>query len=184
MAVSKRMRFECFKRDAFKCLYCGRTPPQITLEPDHVVPISEGGPDTLDNLATSCFDCNRGKSNVPLTSVSRPLSEVMDEAIEQREQLAAYNQFLLEKRDEEIRQIEEVGVYWYDRLVSKAKRGKVVFGNVRAQSIRTFLAKLPLAEILDAVDVAHARKVATTNDDEACWKYFCGVCWTKIKRTS
>lgn len=65
-ALSKRLRFEIFKRDGFKCLYCGVTPAQKVLRVDHVKPVAEGGTDDPPNLVTSCFDCNAGKGPVPL----------------------------------------------------------------------------------------------------------------------
>lgn len=181
MAVGKRMRFECFKRDGFQCQYCGRTPPQVVLEADHIIPVAGGGLDALGNLATACFDCNRGKSDVPLNSVSRPLAEVMAEAAEKHEQLEAYNQFLLDQRALEDSRIEQVGVYWFGRLVKPTQRGKFVFGPDRAQSARAFLRRLPLAHVLEAVDIAHARVRVTFERDDKAWKYFCGVCWGKIR---
>lgn len=181
MAVGKRLRFEVFKRDGFQCQYCGRTPPQVVLEPDHVVPVSDGGPDAMENLVAACFDCNRGKSNIPLTSVPRPLAEVMEEAAERREQLEAYNQMLLDQRAAEEERIAELGRHWFNRLVRPKDYGKWVFGHDRAQSIRTFLRKLPAAVILEAMDAAHARKNATLEYDEPCWKYFCGICWNKAR---
>jgi hypothetical protein len=30
---------------------------------DHIIPVSEGGEDRLENLALACFHCNRHKSN-------------------------------------------------------------------------------------------------------------------------
>lgn len=61
------LRFDVFSRDGFRCRYCGRGPDVgVTLEADHVVPRSVGGPDILDNLVTACWDCNRGKSAKPL----------------------------------------------------------------------------------------------------------------------
>src|SRR5947209_7084912 len=65
-ALSKRTRFEIFKRDGFKCLYCGATPVQKVLRVDHVKPVIEGGSNDPSNLVTSCFDCNAGKGPVPL----------------------------------------------------------------------------------------------------------------------
>jgi len=65
MAITKKIRFEVFKRDGFKCAYCGKSPPQITLEVDHIDPRSKGGKDDINNLLTACFDCNRGKRNIP-----------------------------------------------------------------------------------------------------------------------
>lgn len=63
MGLSKKTRFEVFKRDEFTCQYCGQTPPAVTLEVDHIDPKSKGGGDGTINLITACFDCNRGKSD-------------------------------------------------------------------------------------------------------------------------
>jgi 5-methylcytosine-specific restriction endonuclease McrA len=38
MAISKKLRFEVFKRDNFTCQYCGRETPEVILEADHVIP--------------------------------------------------------------------------------------------------------------------------------------------------
>ena len=65
MAVSKRLRYEIFRRDNHTCRYCGRSAPDVELEADHVVPRTLGGDDEPSNLVTSCADCNAGKSSVP-----------------------------------------------------------------------------------------------------------------------
>jgi 5-methylcytosine-specific restriction endonuclease McrA len=52
-----------FARDRHRCQYCG-SPRHLTV--DHVVPRSRGGPDTWDNLVTSCAPCNRKKGDRPL----------------------------------------------------------------------------------------------------------------------
>lgn len=59
--LSLRKRFFVLKRDSFACRRCGRSGPGIRLEVDHIVPFGQGGSDSLDNLQTLCFDCNRGK---------------------------------------------------------------------------------------------------------------------------
>lgn len=63
--VTTRLRFEVFKRDGFKCTYCGRNPKEddIKLHVDHVIPLSKQGTNEIKNLTTSCQDCNLGKSN-------------------------------------------------------------------------------------------------------------------------
>lgn len=61
MSLSKKLRFEIFERDGFQCQYCGKCPPDVTLEVDHIVPVSKGGEDLKENLRASCFNCNRGK---------------------------------------------------------------------------------------------------------------------------
>lgn len=68
--ISKRMRFDVLKRDAFTCQYCGKMPPDTTLHIDHIKPVSKGGKNTLINLVTSCIDCNLGKSDKELSDDS------------------------------------------------------------------------------------------------------------------
>lgn len=62
-SMGKKLRFEIFKRDSFTCQYCGRQPPEVVLEVDHICPVSKGGESNRLNLVTSCQDCNRGKSD-------------------------------------------------------------------------------------------------------------------------
>jgi hypothetical protein len=57
----KAIQKQVFERDAYVCQYCGRTGGQ--LEVDHINPVSNGGTNQLDNLATACRRCNRQKRN-------------------------------------------------------------------------------------------------------------------------
>jgi len=106
MALSVRTRFEVFKRDEFTCQYCGRKSPEVVLEADHIVPIAAGGPDDVINLTTSCWECNRGKSSVPLGQIVTG-EDPHDRAIvmlERERQLAEYNRVLAvehERRESE-----------------------------------------------------------------------------------
>lgn len=60
--MTNSLRYDVLKRDGFKCTLCGRTASDdITLEVDHIIPVSKGGLTELDNLRTLCYDCNRGK---------------------------------------------------------------------------------------------------------------------------
>ncbi len=61
--LDSRLRHECFKRDGYKCLECGATNKDKVLHCDHIVPVSQGGSDELDNLQTLCENCNLAKSN-------------------------------------------------------------------------------------------------------------------------
>ena len=65
--ISKKIRFEVFKRDSFTCQYCGRMAPDVVLEIDHINPIANGGDNEIMNLVTSCYDCNRGKGKRKLS---------------------------------------------------------------------------------------------------------------------
>lgn len=59
--LTQSQRFEILRRDKFTCRYCGRKSPEVTLEVDHIYPVSKGGTNDPSNLTTSCYDCNRGK---------------------------------------------------------------------------------------------------------------------------
>ena len=65
--LSKKIRFEVFKRDSFTCQYCGRSAPDVILEVDHINPVANGGDNDIMNLITSCRDCNRGKGKTELS---------------------------------------------------------------------------------------------------------------------
>ncbi len=65
--VAVGLRFDVFKRDGFRCRYCGRSADDgAILHADHVVPQSKGWLTTLENLVTASFECNIGKSNKDL----------------------------------------------------------------------------------------------------------------------
>jgi len=63
---------EVFKRDSFKCVYCGRTAESdgVILVIDHIKPVDKGGENDIYNLVTACFDCNAGKGKRELSDKS------------------------------------------------------------------------------------------------------------------
>lgn len=50
-----------FKRDANLCLYCGLRFTTRDLTRDHITPLSQGGSDAWNNVATACRRCNNHK---------------------------------------------------------------------------------------------------------------------------
>jgi hypothetical protein len=50
-------------RSEQKCAFCSRSPPEVTLEIDHVLPVSKGGRDLPFNLRFLCQHCNRSRGN-------------------------------------------------------------------------------------------------------------------------
>lgn len=101
MALSVRLRFEIFKRDDFTCRYCGRKSPEVVLEVDHITPRADGGDDDELNLVTSCWECNRGKSDIPLAAVmtgSEPYDKAI-EILERERQVREYNEIIADERD-------------------------------------------------------------------------------------
>ncbi len=63
-------RQNIFRRDGFRCGYCGTT---RALTVDHVVPRSQGGKDSWENLVTACESCNRRKGNRTPEQAGMPL---------------------------------------------------------------------------------------------------------------
>lgn len=56
-------RINVFTRDKFTCQYCGEKFTVKSLNYDHVIPKSQGGKTSWDNIVTSCYDCNELKGN-------------------------------------------------------------------------------------------------------------------------
>lgn len=54
-------RKNLFRRDGFRCQYCGCREAELTL--DHVIPKSRGGEESWENLVTACKPCNTKKGN-------------------------------------------------------------------------------------------------------------------------
>ena len=50
-----------FRRDGNLCLYCAMRFPTRDLTRDHITPISQGGRDSWNNVATACRRCNNYK---------------------------------------------------------------------------------------------------------------------------
>lgn len=61
--LDHRLRHEVFKRDNYKCKDCGLSKEQTTLHVDHIISVSQGGSDELNNLQTLCQACNLAKSS-------------------------------------------------------------------------------------------------------------------------
>lgn len=173
-AISKKTRFEVFKRDGFICQYCGSHPPKVILHV-HIIAVANGGLGDMDNLVTSCESCNQGKAARPLTDVPKSLREKSIETQEREDQLRGYADIMEAKRE----RIE--GEVW--RIAEVLKPGCSDDGINRdyLRSIRRFLGKLDCYEVLDAMEIATSK---IPRSHYGAFKYFCGVCWRKIERAN
>lgn len=118
--LSKKLRFEVFKRDAFTCQYCGKKAPDVVLEVDHIKPVSKGGKNELLNLVTACFECNRGKRNIELSDrqeleVQRKRLEELNAKREQMKMMLEWKEELSKFRKEQVKVISSLideFIYW------------------------------------------------------------------------
>lgn len=176
MALTKKKRFEVFKRDGFQCMYCGNAPPDVILEVDHIVPTSKGGEDELNNLLTACFGCNRGKSNIPLDKAPSALAENLEVLKQKEEQLREYNKYVAKLRRQQNKQISLI-LSAFDEYDSE----KGISTLLERSSLTRFLSLLPLPEILDAIDCAFRKFDKRGVRPSQVVRYFYGVCWAKVR---
>ena len=176
MTISKKIRFEVFKRDGFKCAYCGRTPPEVMLEIDHIDPKSKQGKDDINNLITACFDCNRGKRNILLDKIPSQMSENLEILKLKELQLSEYRKYIkkIEKRiNNDINEIEE--------MFKANFPNKKFTEQFKDATLKNFLNNfLTLEELIDAMHIACSFK-NKEGEEEDCIRYFCGVCWRKVR---
>jgi len=182
MAVSKKLRFEVFKRDRFTCQYCGKRPPGVILEADHIVPKKDGGQDTIANLTTSCFECNRGKGANGLGDVAPALDELevlasVQEMLERKRALTQEVRAASQLRKAEKSAIALVHDCWVEEFGEDDADG--VFDE---NSVRMFLRSLSVDDVRSAVSRASLQLDRKPYSSPlGIWKYFCGICWNMIR---
>jgi len=173
MAASKKIRFEIFKRDGFKCAYCGKAPPVVTLELDHIEPKAKGGKDDINNYLTACFDCNRGKGDIPLEKIPAQLQENLEILKEKELQLSEYRKFIAKIEKRLKGDFEEI-----NSIYSGFYPGWEFSDQFKNVSIRRFLQLLPKHLIIESLQIAVSK---WPNNKVKVIPYFCGICWNKIK---
>lgn len=161
MPLSVRTRFEVFKRDDFTCRYCARKSPEVVLEVDHIVPVCEGGTDDAMNLATSCWECNRGKSGVPLRTVltGEDPYELAIAHLDRERQLKEYNAVVAWERERRENDAWELVAHWNEEqgIQADTKTGHTIGRNDFSWLMAT-LKWCPKEIVRDFMDLAIARR--------------------------
>ena len=170
--LSKKIRFDVFKRDGFICQYCGAKPPSVVLEVDHIDPVKNGGGNSIHNLLTACFDCNRGKSDRLLSALPETLEKRAEVIAEKEAQIKAFNQLLKKQKKREEKEVDAV-----EKIFQQTYPNYSFTPAFRA-SVHRFLSSLHTYELQDAMH----RACAKTGSSHSATKYFCGICWHLIKK--
>lgn len=160
-ALSKKVRFEVFKRDKFICQYCGRNSPNIILEIDHIEPVSKGGTNEILNLITSCKECNRGKTNTQLDDESALAKQKkqLEELQERREQIELMLQWRKSLNNLKSDTVNLV----VDYINSKIKNFSLNETGMR--NIEKLTKKFDLSDILEAIDISESKYLQYDADD-------------------
>lgn len=160
-AMSKKLRFEVFKRDGFKCMYCGAEAPKAVLHVDHVNPVAKGGGNDLLNLVTACDECNAGKSARLLSDDSALTKQrlQLDDLHQRREQM----EMMLAWRDG-LKDIADDQVEVVKSRFNQAIPGWHIQSDAAVKVVRGYLKKHGLIAILDAIDLAAERYVRVDGD--------------------
>lgn len=179
-AVTKKARFEVFKRDSFTCQYCGQSAPDTVLEIDHIKPVSKGGDNEIINLITSCRGCNSGKSDRELddNAAIQKQKAMLDELNERREQL----EMLLQWREG----LKDIGEQQVDAICS-AWEGAVDGYHLSEhgeKDAKRLLRKYGLNTVLEAIEIASEKYLKTDPDGDLvresvneAWHKVGGICY-------
>ena len=148
--ISKKLRFEIFKRDSFTCQYCGKKAPDVVLEIDHIKPVASGGDNSLLNLVTSCYDCNHGKGARELSDDSvitkqRDQLDTLQERREQIDMMIEWQQGLSDIDQYQVDQIESL----IQPLLPEAERLTDHYRNI----IRKLIKQYGMANVIDAFNI-------------------------------
>src|ERR1700693_2942842 len=95
-------RRNIYARDSSRCQYCGRKMPTSELSLDHVVPKSQGGKSSWDNIVCCCIKCNvkkggRTPEQAHLHLITKPVKPTRSPVINIRladQRYASWKQFL------------------------------------------------------------------------------------------
>lgn len=158
--ISKKLRFEVFKRDKFACNYCGKQAPNVVLEIDHIEPVSKGGTNEILNLITSCYDCNRGKSNIKIDddsaiSKQRTQLEILQDRREQIELMFQWKKSLSDLDEDVVKMLSEY---------ISGKIGDFTLNENGLKTVKSLIKQFELADVLESVDIAADKYLLYDND--------------------
>lgn len=161
--IGDKLRFEVFKRDNFKCQYCGMSAPDVVLNVDHIDPVSNGGENDILNLVTSCRDCNSGKSDRLLSehSMLDKQRKMLEDLEERRQQL----QMMIQWR-EQLSNFDEEQASALAKIINE-KLKPVYVTEAGITTIGEWLNRFKLDELVKVVDEMIVPKTKDNSIDGA-----------------
>jgi hypothetical protein len=161
MAVTKKVRFEVFKRDKFTCQYCGRQAPDVVLQCDHIHPRAKGGTDDILNLVTSCVDCNQGKKHRTLSDDAavkqrKKQLDLLQQKREQLEMLMNWQRGMLD--------LEEQAVVGISELWSQMATGYQLTETGMA-NLKAWVVKYGTAEVIEVMKISAVQYIRPDRKD-------------------
>lgn len=178
--LSKKLRFEVFKRDSFTCQYCGAKAPDVLLHADHIKPYSKGGKNSILNLVTACASCNGGKSNSLLSEnqsldKARNQAELLQQRREQIEMIAEWHNGLANL---DTLEVESMGKHW----TSLTGWGLNESG---LASLLKWKRQFGMVAVLEAMTISNtaylAGKKITKDMIEDAFRKIGGICFNKVR---
>jgi hypothetical protein len=175
--IPKSVRFEVFKRDSFRCQYCGAAAPDVILEVDHIKPVSKGGTNDIMNLVTACRDCNRGKSDRVLSDksmveVQRQQLEAQQERREQLEMMLKWRDELETEMEIQIDAVENIFIKYTDFGFSET--GRI--------NTRRLIKRFGINEVLEAAEISLERYyMKYPRSWETAFSKIGGICYNRKK---
>lgn len=178
--IGAKTRFEVFKRDGFKCQYCGRSAPDVILHVDHVEPVSKGGTNDILNLITSCFECNGGKGATRLDDQAalirqRQQLEELNQRREQLHMMVKWRKELGRLKDEELEAAQE--------RFSEIFEGFLIESDGAVAKLRKLIRSFGLNAVLEAFEIAREQYAPSLNSEEVnlAWSKVGGICNNRSK---
>lgn len=169
--IGKKLRFDVFKRDSFCCQYCGAKTPNVVLEIDHILPINSGGNNVIDNLVTSCFDCNRGKGKHELSTMPKSM---IDNILIIEEKKTQYKAYL--KATKDLQKLKQKELDYVEEIYSSYFENYCFSDTFKNGSLKNFIEKIGHIQCGEYMHKACIK----VNDANGSIKYFCGICWNYI----
>lgn len=179
--ISKKLRFEVFKRDSFTCQYCGQKAPDVILEIDHIRPVAKEGNSDILNLITACKACNAGKSDRELSdnSVVEKQRKQLSDLQERKEQIEMMIEWQRELAKLDDYAIEQLANFWAELVPPYAlnDNGK--------RSLEKLLKKFPHEQVMEAMRISVKQYVEFVDDKpvqesvEKAWNKVGGICALK-----